>query len=393
MGHACSHPHVLLPTDDLADLHFEAVRFDTLAENKAYKTGEIDAEFFARQVGRSLREEERLERSGTSVSVCSSSIQSLLKETRVLDAEAALLRTARQLQQRKASYQLENLFKDPMISNLMTLTAEYYRAGNTLDESRSVLKGKADDWQLIWEVTNARVFMKAVENTSLVKLRMFADLEASLSECLLSLNEEDLKMSLSTSLASAQVLGSETTFGKIAHSVHNFVVYNIETLVEVTRIPNKEYGMLVEVIRSNFPTEVEVPPGSWLSSRVDVNATNLWIPKGSDKRGTILIQESLVDVGLAGESILKMVLDIGMTDTLKKFSDMPKLVKTSTTWSERLRNDRTGLYSVLQNIEKVASLRTSEVSLENLPCGEEVMGTESNQAAINAILQEVSLTH
>merc|ERR1712187_309549 len=92
--------------------------------------------------------------------------------------------------------------------------------------------------------------------------------------------------------------GQRTKDRHVAQSIQRALAFRFELLTEVIRVLNMTCGALVEFTRSDFPADanIELPERSWFAKRVDVDTTNVWLPKGGGAEGTVLVQESKVDV-------------------------------------------------------------------------------------------------
>jgi len=144
---------------------------------------------------------------------------------------------------------------------------------------------------------------------------------------------------------------------------------HVESIFELQRVVNKDFGFLIEIARSDFPTRgLSLPAKPWLTSRVSIDMKNIWLPIGGGAAGTILIAVSRVEAGVPiPESILRFVLQTLSGNCLANLRNGSTLAgMEGSPWHERLRQDADGFYAELAEVEAIAAKRR-EVSVRSLP--------------------------
>jgi len=149
-------------------------------------------------------------------------------------------------------------------------------------------------------------------------------------------------------------------------------MFRIETIFEVFRVCNTDFGFFAEVIRSDFPASelgIAIPAlESWRTKRINVDTCNIWIPCGSPDAGTILVQASRLELGfVVSKKMAKMAINSlagTIVGNLKKQATMSK--EPNTVWNERLEQDKFGIYAELAKVEAAAAKRR-HVTTDSLP--------------------------
>merc|ERR1711879_461296 len=142
---------------------------------------------------------------------------------------------------------------------------------------------------LIWEQDGSKLWIHMPPGEAWFQTRLVVSIDEPISHCVAPLAEHDLECRWQSLLCEdPQCLGPTSRYHHVVRKVFGALMYRVETIFENLRIMNKDFGVVIEMLRSDFRNEdFDVPERSWFLNRVDVHTTNVWIPRGGGKHGTI----------------------------------------------------------------------------------------------------------
>eukprot|EP00747_Dinoflagellata_sp_TGD_P099970 gnl/TRDRNA2_/TRDRNA2_167902_c0_seq4.p1 gnl/TRDRNA2_/TRDRNA2_167902_c0~~gnl/TRDRNA2_/TRDRNA2_167902_c0_seq4.p1 ORF type:complete len:696 (-),score=103.41 gnl/TRDRNA2_/TRDRNA2_167902_c0_seq4:67-2118(-) len=302
-----------------------------------------------------------------------------MDEYRVLDAEAALIQALSQLEARDdAGTAVQALVRDPLFQQVAARTACYEAAGRMLEQmGRGELESHG--FTLVTKDAGARFWVQADPDATWFKLRMQIHFDAPLHSCIVATNECDLEPRWMTlHVQEPEFFSRKHQLHKVVRCLYSALMCQVDCVFEVVRIMDKNFGMMVESIQSDFPAEeFGVPLKTWVMPRISVDATNVWIPVGGGAEGTILCIDALIDPGfhlpdVAVDFIFKQAAHSIISNfrtTLALMKQPCKEGSDENPWQRRLQIDETGLYASMLQLEEAAS-RRSVVSVRRLPGAE-----------------------
>lgn len=231
----------------------------------------------------------------------------------------------------------------------------------------------ATNMQVLYESENGK-FELFQGNGSWFDYRMTVNLEAPLCACLATCMELDLIPLIQTNFKKPpQILGPTTNHLLRTLASLDVLICRVELLFEILRIPDRKFGFFAESIRSSFPSDgVEIPPkGSW-AVRPWIYTTNVWMPRGGEEKGTVLVQVTRVDCGIKVpqfvlDFVFRQISGSYMADLRKGAA---KALDPESPWAKRIQEDKHGLYRELRELETVAEKRRA-VNAKTMP-GKEV---------------------
>lgn len=301
----------------------------------------------------------------------------LMEDTNVLDAEDVLGQTLERLLSGNSpggEAEARKVRTSPVFEDVCVRCAQYSRLGQRVLGGFGALEklpgASQGGFDLVWERPDAKLWLKRVPDQTWADVKLAIDIDAPLSQCMVPAHELDLQPLWNKHLISPpKPLGTRRRFKLVTHSQISVLMLRLEAIFEVIRICNKQFGFLAECIRSDFPAEGFTIPGrSWRNSRVTVDTSNMWIPRGGSSRGTLLVQVTRIDFGFhIPERVAKALLSKvapGIVDNL--ITSATRAKEPGSIWQERLQKDADGLYGELRKVEEIAR-RRSEVSTESLP--------------------------
>lgn len=310
-------------------------------------------------------------------------VTQLLQENRVLDAEFVLAQALKRLEDAGDVQGAAWLCQEPCFRAVARRVCAYDSVGVMMDQ----LSGRVSDpggFALQWEKKGARLWLSAEPGATWFKTRVAIPLEAPLHQCLVASHELDLMPRWMSSLAQVpEPLAKIHRFRQVVYQLQNVMMFKMDVVYEVMRMVNKSYGMLMETMRSEFPLDgITMPERGWITKRVEVAMTSIWLPLGGDSVGTILVQEAHVDLGFqVPSSMLQMLIDGSMPSFLDDFRKGAAMVTEALAaekagavgelapWLERLRRDDQGLYAELREAESAAAMR-APITMDALPGSE-----------------------
>merc|ERR1711971_1394666 len=130
--------------------------------------------------------------------------------------------------------------------------------------------------------------------------------------------------------------------------------FRVETIFEMLRVSNFDFGFLVERVRSDFPADgLKFPKRPRWTKRIKVDTKNIWMPVGGGQIGTLMVSISRVHVGFpVPQSVLRFVFHNfapSILDNIRRGAIMAK--EPGSPWYERMQRDRDGFYAELARIE------------------------------------------
>ncbi|CAE7672357.1 unnamed protein product [Symbiodinium microadriaticum] len=132
--------------------------------------------------------------------------------------------------------------------------------------------------------------------------------------------------------------------------------FYVETIFELIRVSNKDFGYLVEIARSDFPTEgrdFQLPRRRFWSKRIEVDTQNLWLPRGGNETGLLMVSVSRVQVGVPIPSSALRFLANSFAKTILVNVKRGCALSSdeSSPWYKRIRRDVDGFYAELREVE------------------------------------------
>lgn len=295
-----------------------------------------------------------------------------MEEYNVLDAERVLTDAILNLRQQtgeSADKESRRIQNHPIYKEIAKRCEQYDRAGKRVLEFDST----DADFQLVWVRPDAKLWLNNPPGATVIDIKVAINIDAPLRQCMVPANEMDLQPTWNKLLCQAPAaIGRRRRFKMVTHSLLSILMFRLELIFEVFRVCNTKFGFLVECIRSEFPSEgLTMPEKSWRNTRIGVDTSNIWMPRGGGSDGTLLIQVSRIDLGIqVPEKMVKKILEKaagGLVDNL--ITSATRAKEPGSIWQKRLAEDRDGLYAELQRVEDAAAKR-NEVSVDSLPGAE-----------------------
>eukprot|EP00929_Paragymnodinium_shiwhaense_P031053 TRINITY_DN17482_c0_g1_i2.p1 TRINITY_DN17482_c0_g1~~TRINITY_DN17482_c0_g1_i2.p1 ORF type:complete len:472 (-),score=87.57 TRINITY_DN17482_c0_g1_i2:624-2039(-) len=229
------------------------------------------------------------------------------------------------------------------------------------------------DFKLRWQKKDACLWVHAPAGETWFEYKIAGLVDSPLHLIWLMLDELDLQPRYQTMLcASPQEIGPQQRHLLRTRSLISMLVFRVELIIEVMRFVDKKFGFLAERVRSDFPTDgLDIPGKSWRNMRISVDTKQLAIPVGGGADGTILVQTTRVETGIAIPSrALNFFCDTLSMDYLDSLRKATKLLDAANNpWAARLVADKKGLYKELEGVHQASATRHS-ISAMDLPCPE-----------------------
>lgn len=286
----------------------------------------------------------------------------------VLKAELVLAKALKKVTgpgNQKDSKALDRLRRSPIFIKVSDYADLYNSARRNLED---------DAFNLVWESEDAKMFVKSTAGGTSFEYKLVARIDAPLRSCLAPLHERDLMQQYQPMFIEPhmELLPSQRHHG-VVRTLSRVLSVTVESVFELLRVPNKEFGFLTEVARSDVNSNLSglrKPPGiSWWGRRIGVNNRNLWIPVGGKSgTGTILVSVAHVHVGVPIPGTMFRFLANQLSKTvlanLRRGAALAEEVGSP--WHKRIILDKDGFYAELDAVESV-TVRRGAVSLSNLP--------------------------
>lgn len=240
-----------------------------------------------------------------------------------------------------------------------TIFAEVVAQAQLYESFRSMLA--APGFMLCWEQEGAQLSVRSPKGATWFEYRLVASMDAPLHQCLAPLYERDLIHRNQPTFVEPHVkIGAGQRHHAVVRTLSRVMSVYVETLFELVRVVNCDFGFLVESARSEFPTKGrKLPKQPWWSMRASLDTRNLWLPAGGNSTGTILVSVARVEVGLPiAESALHFVLHSfaeGFFGSIRNGSTLA--IKEGSPWRKRLLQDVDGFYAELKEVEAAAAKR------------------------------------
>lgn len=298
---------------------------------------------------------------GPVVSEALSEAARLMKEARVLDAETVLAKALEALVERgaEATDEVAALRRSSVFRAVFNRVVQYDAGFEAV---------ATPHMKLLWEAPGSR-FELALPGGNCFIYRMSVDIDASLCECLALSNELDLVPKAQPMVGAPELLGPRGQYLLVTLSRMRVLMFSVELLLENLRVHNSSFGFLAESIRSSFPAEGRpIPERNWRSVRPCVKVTNLWVPCGGGRKGTVLVQVNRAEWGF---HVPQVVLNFVFRQLASTFMHNLRVgaaaaADPSSPWATRIAEDSSGLYAELRKIEAAAALRPP-VTAQTLP--------------------------
>lgn len=283
----------------------------------------------------------------------------------VLEAEAVLARALHHLGTR------DGVKGDAAATNILQsrVFAEVFQRVQQYDSVSSVLE--SSNFKLVWEQDDARLWIHSPAGATWFEYRLVANVNASLRHCLVPLHERDLIIEYQpVFIKPHEQLGPAKRHHVIVRTLSKVLTFKVEAIFELQRVCNWGFGFLTERILSDLPPGGPSIPSdrSWWTKRVQLDTKNIWMPRGGNATGTVLISVSRVQVGVPmPASVLTFVfnsLGPSILNNVRKGSALA--MEKGSLWNDRLQRDADGFYAELAEVEAVAAKRKA-VSTTELP--------------------------
>mmetsp|Transcript_6041 Transcript_6041/g.13343 ORF Transcript_6041/g.13343 Transcript_6041/m.13343 type:complete len:486 (+) Transcript_6041:86-1543(+) len=299
----------------------------------------------------------------------------LMQDYQILEAEQVLAETISSLQESGDLVASADFLQHPLLQRVAEYVARYEEAGKLVDDI-----GSASGFDLVWENSQAELWARnSSGNANLLHMRLLLEVDAPLHQCVVANAELDLQMGRQPLMLSPpDYIGSRHRYRQVVQTYQGFSMFCMEALYESVRFVNQDVGMLVESVKSESPAllEEDLPEASWTAKRVGVDTTNVWIPVGGGRNGTVLVSQIVLDVGfpIPGWAREKLASQIGpqiVSNMLNSANVVEEGPPSANPWMQRLEMDEFGLYAELRKIEAAAAARV-EVDRSNMPYGSEL---------------------
>lgn len=225
--------------------------------------------------------------------------------------------------------------------------------------------------QVLWSNEDGTLELQTDPTGRYFDYRLTLEIEAPLTHCMATATEVDL-----VPLAQPIMHKAPDTYGEvqpwcIVMMITLRVILTVELLMEYIRLPNTKYGYLVELISSEFPEEgrgIPPKPNGFTTLRPWVWTSNLWLPRGNGKTGTVLMQVTRTDAGCRIPSFISNY--VFQKICCKFISDVrgsaARVSEDGNPWAPRVESDPEGFYGKLRDVDAAASKRQGH-DLRNLP--------------------------
>eukprot|EP00747_Dinoflagellata_sp_TGD_P221259 gnl/TRDRNA2_/TRDRNA2_93116_c0_seq1.p1 gnl/TRDRNA2_/TRDRNA2_93116_c0~~gnl/TRDRNA2_/TRDRNA2_93116_c0_seq1.p1 ORF type:complete len:616 (+),score=80.49 gnl/TRDRNA2_/TRDRNA2_93116_c0_seq1:98-1945(+) len=332
----------------------------------------------------------------TAMAVAKSAIaeaRKLMESYRLLDAEAVLLKALAKLGALGVHAATRVVLHAPVFQQVASGLAKCRAVGNLLEEMRQMSSASSEQLQPALSQSGLRLWVQVPERGSETwfTFRALFKIDAPLHACIVATHETDLQPRwLPFSVSALEAVGPQGPLCKVVHAVYSILSFKAEMLYEVTRVLNRNFGVLIEHASSvPFPAEYASDDPQCRGVHLDISSA--WIPCGGGAQGTILVLEAVVDPGiLLPELFISHLVHEAAPSLASCFRAVAESVKVKddrggcSPWQRRLSADETRLYRDLQALEVVASMRP-EISESDLP-GQEAVGGKSPGGTAGGIL-------
>ncbi|CAJ1355143.1 unnamed protein product [Effrenium voratum] len=283
----------------------------------------------------------------------------------VLEAEAVLAKALKRLESGQPA-QAKELRESEVFQDVLRYTELFDSARATLQPTR---------FKKVWSRPDAEFYVRSAPGASWFEYKIVAQIEQSLVNCMAPLHERELILKYQPVFVEPhRDLLPPRPHHALVRTLARIMGFYIETVFELLRISNRDFGFLVEIAKSDFPVkgELKLPRRPFWSKRIEVDTKNLWLPRGGNETGTIVVSVSRVQVGVPipssalrflGNSFVKSILG-----NIKRGCALSS--DESSPWNKRIKRDADGFYRELATVEDAAKNRRS-LSVSELP-GEDI---------------------
>lgn len=282
--------------------------------------------------------------------------QLFMKEFELVEAEEVLAKALHILEEVRG--QPEDLLaaKELRTSNIFAMVSE--RVGQ-YDAACALLLN--EDMQTLWETDTGRFELH--QGPKWFTYRLSIEIDAPLTHCLSTGHEQDLVPEVQTVVASKPlVIEKLCPWLYVTLTPLRVIMFRVELIFEFLRVRSRRQGFMVESITSEFPSnDLPIPEkeNSWRVLRPWVYTSNLWMPRGGDKPGTILIQVTRVDYGFTAPSFVLNWIFRNMAATMMADArrSAARTSEPGNPWARRIAEDQEGFYQELEKVDMVGSAK------------------------------------
>ncbi|CAK9028127.1 unnamed protein product [Durusdinium trenchii] len=216
------------------------------------------------------------------------------EDVHLLEAEAVLGKALKRLEQggRQQALAAQELRESAVYKEVVRYSELFDSARATLQPTR---------FNSVWSRPDAEFFVRSPPGSTWFEYKVVAQIEQNLVNCMAPLQERELILKYQPVFVEPhRDLIKPTPHHGVVRTLARILGFYIETVFELVRVSNKEFGFLVEVAKSDFPIKnsLKLPKRRLLSKRIQVDTKNLWLPVGGGKTGTIVVSVSRVQVGV-----------------------------------------------------------------------------------------------
>lgn len=286
------------------------------------------------------------------------------QDLQLLDVEAVLGKAVKRLEQggKQQAAAAEDLRRSTMYQEVLRYSQLFDSARATLQPTR---------FKRVWSRDDAEFFVRSAPGATWFEYKIVAQIDQSLVNCMAPLHERELILKYQPVFVEPhRDLIKPTAHHALVRTLARILGFYIETVFELVRISNKDFGYLVEIAKSDFPVKdrLKLPKRPFWSKRIQVDTKNLWLPVGGGETGTIVVSVSRVQVGVPIPSkALRFLANSFTKSILGNIKRGCALSSDETSpWHKRIKRDADGFYRELSGVEESARKRR-QISISELP--------------------------
>ena len=289
------------------------------------------------------------------------------QDIHLLEAEAVLGKAMKRLEH--GNNQQEIAAQDLRSSSVYQ---EVLRYSKLYDSARATLQPTR--FKRVWSRPDAEFFVRSPPGSTWFEYKVVAQIDQTLVNCMAPLHERELILKYQPVFVEPhRDLITPTPHHAVVRTLARILGFYIETIFELVRVSNKEFGYLVEIAKSDFPIKdrFKLPKQPFWRKRIQVDTKNLWLPVGGKETGTIIVSVSRVQVGVPiPSSALRFLANSFTKSILGNIKRGCALSSDeSSPWHKRIKRDADGFYRELAGVEEAAHKRRS-LSISELPSEE-----------------------
>ncbi|CAJ1445646.1 unnamed protein product [Effrenium voratum] len=273
-------------------------------------------------------------------------------------AEAVLAKALKRLESGQPAQAKDELRESEVFQDVLRYTELFDSARATLQPTR---------FKKVWSRPDAEFYVRSAPGASWFEYKIVAQIEQSLVNCMAPLHERELILKYQPVFVEPhRDLLPPRPHHALVRTLARIMGFYIETVFELLRISNRDFGFLVEIAKSDFPVkgELKLPRRPFWSKRIEVDTKNLWLPRGGNETGTIVVSVSRVQVGVPIPSSALRFLGNSSWTAIGFVKSILGNIKRgcalssdeSSPWNKRIKRDADGFYRELATVEDSLAL-------------------------------------